>query len=43
MVEGLLKVRPGQPVTIGQPREAQTGQNGQAPAGNATKAANQGS
>ncbi|MEG6506007.1 efflux RND transporter periplasmic adaptor subunit [Nitratidesulfovibrio sp. 1201_IL3209] len=46
VVEGLLKVRPGQPVTIGQPREAQPGQNGQSgqsPAGNATKAANQGS
>lgn len=46
VVEGLLKVRPGQPVTIGQPREVQSGQsgqNGQAPAGNATKAANQGS
>lgn len=43
VVEGLLKVRPGQPVTIGQPREAQEGQSGQpgqAPSGNATKAAN---
>lgn len=40
VVEGLLKVRPGQPVTIGQPRDAHSGQ---AAAEHAAGAANHGS